>query len=466
MQTTLSYGSNTLDADDNWTAADCVYNPTAASYQPKRYLFDVHWGSMVFYDYFKTKHNRLSYDNNNADLIAWTTGSADYAAWIGTHIVIGGGLNHNPYSSLDIVAHEWAHAMNDKTSKLGIAGEAGIINESLSDIWAACTERFANNAYPIPLSLLRNMWLIGEGVTKTRPSLRSMINPNAESHPDTYNGTYWYSGADEDIRIHTNSGVMNFWFYLLCHGGSGTNDKGNSYNVAPVYIIPAEKILYRAQTKYFTSSMGLLQARQLTIQAAKDLYGICSPEVKNVIDAWYAVGVGNSLIGGNTMYVNKTVAALNSDYQYAYYLVDASNIIENNAFATYESTNHIKMSNGFHAQNGSDFNARIVLCNSTNGGMKLSQANSSFQTETQERSNSQDIRAYPNPFEKTITLDINLISEDRVYVQCINTLGLIVYESNIIASSSVIDLAHLKSGQYIVRVVRNNIPQSIKLIKL
>ena len=32
--------------------------------------------------------------------------------------------------------------------------------------------------------------------------------------------------------VHTNSGVLNYWFYLLTTGGSGTNDKaGSSLNL-------------------------------------------------------------------------------------------------------------------------------------------------------------------------------------------------------------------------------------------
>ncbi|MBL7789904.1 MAG: M4 family metallopeptidase [Chitinophagales bacterium] len=454
INTTLNFGANVLDSDNNWTAADCIPNPTINMYQPKQFMFDVHWGSMVYYDYFKVRHNRLSIDNNDGELLAWVQGSIDNAKWNGTHINIGGGFANNPYSTIDIVAHEWAHGMNSKTCKLITTGESGTINESLSDIWGACVEEYSDRNYPIPLNLKRNTWLVGEGVPKTRPSIRSMNNPNAELHPDTYNGTFWYQGTDEDKRVHINNGVMNFWFYLISMGGSGTNDHGNSYNVQRIYMSKAEKILYRAQTKYFTSTTGFLQARQLTIQAAKDLYGICSPEVKSVIDAWYAVGVGNSLIGGNSIYITDPVTYNNSDYKYAYYLVDASNIIEDNTWVTYESTNYVTLSDGFHAFRESDFSARIVPCNSSNGGMKVSAVSDNLIPEPVEKSSVDNIKFYPNPVHNLATLELNIKNEE-VYIQCINMLGQIVYESVITNNLNTLDLSGLKNGQYLLRVSYN-----------
>jgi len=42
-----------------------------------------------------------------------------------------------------------------------------------------------------------------------------MSNPNAKNQPDTYKGSYWYGGNQDYGGVHENSGVLNFWFYLL-----------------------------------------------------------------------------------------------------------------------------------------------------------------------------------------------------------------------------------------------------------
>jgi Zn-dependent metalloprotease len=75
-------------------------------------------------------------------------------------------------------------------------------------------------------------WRIGEDITTSGLGIRNMQNPNEFSDPDTYEGIYWASTSGSDNGgVHTNSGVQNFWFYLLCEGGNGVNDNGDSYNV-------------------------------------------------------------------------------------------------------------------------------------------------------------------------------------------------------------------------------------------
>ncbi|MBF4470634.1 M4 family metallopeptidase [Flavobacterium sp. HJJ] len=103
-------------------------------------------------------------------------------------------------------------------------------------------------------------------------------------------GTYWYSDGD----AHTNSGVLNHWFYILAEGKAGTNDIGNFYNVVGISKEKAAKIVYRAETVYFNATTNYLQARNYTIQAAEDLYGSNSIESITVAKAWYAVGVGSN----------------------------------------------------------------------------------------------------------------------------------------------------------------------------
>jgi Zn-dependent metalloprotease len=51
-------------------------------------------------------------------------------------------------------------------------------------------------------------------------ALRSMSDPKSEGQPDTYGGTNWKTiecGTPQanDCRVHTNSGVLNHWFYIL-----------------------------------------------------------------------------------------------------------------------------------------------------------------------------------------------------------------------------------------------------------
>jgi len=129
-----------------------------------------------------------------------------------------------------------------------------------------------------------------------------MSNPNASfvAQPDTYGGNFWQDpncnnpnpNQNDNCGVHTNSGIMNYWFFLLAEGGSGVNDNGDSYNVAGIGKTKAAKIVYRAQTIYFNSLTTYHDARDLTVNASQDLYGKDSVEEYNVANAWYAVGIG------------------------------------------------------------------------------------------------------------------------------------------------------------------------------
>lgn len=125
-----------------------------------------------------------------------------------------------------------------------------------------------------------------------------MSNPNSEGQADTYGGLYWYetegctpSRKNDYCGVHTNSGVLNYWFYLLCEGGSGTNDLNKSYSVNGIGIANAAKIVYRAETEYLSATSNFADMRACTLKAAEDLFPNNPSYGNSVADAWYAVGV-------------------------------------------------------------------------------------------------------------------------------------------------------------------------------
>jgi len=71
-------------------------------------------------------------------------GGAEYenAYWDGTAMVYGGGAN--PFTSVDICAHEVGHAVTQYTANLVYSGESGALNDGFSDIWGACVEYYAD----------------------------------------------------------------------------------------------------------------------------------------------------------------------------------------------------------------------------------------------------------------------------------------------------------------------------------
>jgi bacillolysin len=281
-----------VDNDNNWTAAEC----DNANFDNA--ALDAHVGAQVTQDYWTTVHGRDSYDDKGSVLLNYVhyddvPGGAGYenAYWNGIAMTYGdGATTFKPLTAVDVCGHEIGHAVCETTAGLIYQNESGALNEGLSDIWGACVENHLDPS--------KQIWLIGEDIMKAGGALRSMSNPNLYGQPDTYLGTNWKptttnpTSANDYGGVHTNSGVLNYWFYLMCQGGAGTNDAGTTFSVSGINIGKGARIAYRAERLYMTASSTYAGARAATMQAAVDLYGLGSAEVTAVAQAWRAVGLG------------------------------------------------------------------------------------------------------------------------------------------------------------------------------
>lgn len=269
---------------------------------------EIHWGMTKVHDYYFNIHNRDSYDGNgsivrnyyNPPLFMMSSNNAaaiDMQGIVGMVYGMGDDVVMNPVVGLDVAGHEFSHLVISRNGLGGLnyEGESGALNESFADMFATAIEFYVN---------LAPNWTIGENIIKEAPFfMRDMSNPNNSrsnssgvgKQPDTYQGTYWHDPTDTSFDyggVHINSGVGNKWFYLLCEGGTGTNDVNNTYYVSPIGISKAEKIAYRALTTYLSPTATYIDARAATIAAAFDLYS--QTEADAVAAAWYAVNVGNT----------------------------------------------------------------------------------------------------------------------------------------------------------------------------
>lgn len=296
----LSNVTQFFDNDNNWAAVE---------HGADRAAFDAHWGAETVHDYWLTEHTRNSINGTGMAIESYVHLGTNVfnARWVSSLncIQYGDGIfGTNSLTSLDGCAHEFGHGIDQFTGDLLYERESGALDEGLADIWGACVEAWAKPT--------GSRWLIGEEVLGG--PIRSMANPNAFGQPDTYLGTNWVSQVgctpsfdpftgNDGCGVHTNSGVLNFWFFLLSDGGTGTNDIGNAYNVTGLGINTAADIAY-ATKSLAGGTTNYPTCRALSIQAATALYGANSCEVKAVTDAWYAVGVGAAYSGTLGMVIN------------------------------------------------------------------------------------------------------------------------------------------------------------------
>jgi Zn-dependent metalloprotease len=267
-----------IDADNEWTAAEYGENIHAfdahANVATAQAFFDGNFNNPGAYQTLQVFVNEepqggaaaASYHDNEIHI---TKGGQVYLADNSTTVP------STPLTCFDIMAHEYAHHIGQNFFALYYAGESGAIHESLSDIWAAC---------------MTGDFVIAEQAMQG--GIRSMANPKSRLQPNTYLGQY-YVNANTTQVVHTNNSIMNHWFYLLCQGGSGVNDNGNSYAITPIGMSLASNLVYTMQRAYLTSTDGFMKARTASQTALKAMgYTECSTEYKAVTDAWYAVGVG------------------------------------------------------------------------------------------------------------------------------------------------------------------------------
>jgi Zn-dependent metalloprotease len=226
---------------------------------------------------------RNSFDGNGG---GWPVriGLNDLNAYYdGSQVQIGHNQQNQWISSLDVVAHEHGHGIDDHTPG-GISGSG--TQEFVADVFGTSTEWFANepSQYDPPDFLIgERINLVGSG------PIRNMYNPSALGHKNCYDSSI------PSTEVHAAAGPGNHWYYLLAEGTNPTNGQPtsttcNSSTVTGLGVQTALKIFYNAMlTK--TTGASYLKYRTWTLTAAKNLFPGSCTEFNTVKAAWDAVSV-------------------------------------------------------------------------------------------------------------------------------------------------------------------------------
>jgi bacillolysin len=251
---------------------------------------DVQWGMEKSYDFYKEVLGINSINDSGYKIIGLVHYRNKYnnASWNNGFLNFGDGdgTTFKPLTSIDICGHELTHGVTQKMAGLIYKNESGGLNESFSDIFGKCIEHYA-----IPDSFT---WKIGEKVQFSGNFLRSMSNPHLKQNPKYYDGLYFIdSGMPQDNGgVHVNSGVQNYWFYLLCEGGSGNREKDNKpFTVKPIGWEKATEIAFSTLSNYLTPNSDFIDASHFSHLSSQNMFGISSDEADQVQMAWYAVGL-------------------------------------------------------------------------------------------------------------------------------------------------------------------------------
>jgi Zn-dependent metalloprotease len=450
------------DNDNNWTAAE--FNNTAKDDA----ALDAHWGMEMAYDYFNIVHGMNSFDNSGGAISSAIHFNSifgiDDIRWLGGGALAFGDGTALPLTALDVVGHEYGHAINGASANLTAFREPGAISEGLSDIWAACIESYATND--------KYTWTIGEDIVEG--GFRSLEDPKGSSErpqPDTYGGTNWITtvdcGSEDDddfCGIHTNGGLISFWFYLLSEGGTGVNDNSDNYSVSAIGINSAALITFRAETVYMTASTDYATARKLTIKAAQDIFGNCSPEVISTINGWHAVGVGPSYqtISNQTQTAPIFTGATTDLYSPGN--LSASNTIQTGTNVSYTASVSVNLLPGFIASSGANFIAKIIPCKDLSAKKDLSNITLPVLKEI-ERNKDFSLKIFPNPSSDFITVSIAEYKNQFATVSILDINGKLIKTQQIFSTKTKIGIGELSAGIYLITVESSEINKTLKLIK-
>ncbi len=305
-----------VDDDNNWLASE------HRNAKQDDVALDVHFNMQVISDYLKIVLQRNSWDNAFAPFTSYVHVPMrdrnppnnlipmNNAGWAKSYMIYGDGTypsgtgekDFRPLTSLDVSAHEIGHAVTQTTSKLVYERESGALNEGFSDIWGALIEKWGIDQNP-SITPGKEVWKIGEEITSViGDGLRNMKDPRSKGNPSTYKDDMWKPAdascdpylTQDRCGVHSNSGVLNKWAYLITVGEASNNSLNQLYNVKGIGFEKMAELAYLTVNN-LTPNAGYNTCKAVSMEAAAVLWGAASPEVQTVRSAWNAVGVDSAI---------------------------------------------------------------------------------------------------------------------------------------------------------------------------
>ncbi|MBX3743972.1 MAG: M4 family metallopeptidase [Verrucomicrobiae bacterium] len=191
-------------------------------------------------------------------------------------MVFGDGEQHTAPgmlpAALDIAAHELTHGVVDNAAAFRYENQPGALHEHMADFFACMVDR--------------DDWLLGEDTMGSLPhaawrDLSNPANPNVkEPGPKTMAEYRNLPNTPEgDLGgVHVNSTIPSYAAFLFADGPGGLGRAR------------AERIVYRALTRYMTQYSAFIDYRRAAVAAATDLHP-GGTEAGVVAAAFDAVGI-------------------------------------------------------------------------------------------------------------------------------------------------------------------------------
>jgi Zn-dependent metalloprotease len=452
-----------------------------------------HWASEKAHDYFRNVFGRRGSDGNRRWLrvlvggnSSTTSGIANFPNMLsgGIDVIFVGkevgystpSLNTNKsHATLDMVGAAYTDLVVANTMS-AVGHESDALWHSFRAIFGTMVERYGQNG--------NFDWTIGEDKGKI---MYNISQPWLLQHPSIYKGVNWKVDYDNVSYGIINSGVQNYWFYLLSMGGSQ-----NGVTVQGIGIDKAALIAYLNMTTKLQQNADYAHAREGSIQVAIQLFGSCSNEVTQVRKAWEAVKVGQATGGCITIQGQPAhCLPFANNISYSVYSTFNNPITWtvfpaipytlsgiNNSTITFNNipdgiTNIVitaSVSSSINWSEGRIFTASYLIrgrnctirpcigCPKDQWGLERA-----FNTNITENTNT-TVFLYPNPTSGIVTLDLGIEKVETTYARLLNAQGAEVGDFVLKNRVSVLDVSQLSAGMYFLHIMVRNERKVLKIV--
>ncbi len=265
----------TLDASGTSPSKDNfdynIASSTGANNWNNQSAVSAHVNGGRAYEYFKNTFGRESITGNGTNIVSFVNvadedgADMDNAFWNGEFIFYGNGdraFTSPLAKALDVAGHEMSHGVIQTTANLVYQGEPGALNEHFADVFGVMIER--------------EDFRIGEDITNPNiyrtGTLRDMGNPNnggtrlGDPGYQPASVSEQFFGSEDNGGVHINSGIPNLAYFTFVTDESYGTDIDDRASIA-------ERIWYKALTRYLRSTSNFADLRVAVIQAATEDFG-------------------------------------------------------------------------------------------------------------------------------------------------------------------------------------------------
>jgi Zn-dependent metalloprotease len=272
---------------------------------------DALYATQVSWDFFKAVLGRNGFDGEGTSAMVWTllTGpiSIDQSFYSpggnSVYLGVGSSSTGNPnglgsLTDLDIIAHEWTHALTSQNQLYPGSGyEEGGITEGTCDFFAQMVKAWAAGPRGSTVPDTGADWQMGKGAGHGTP-IRWINRPSK----DGFSPDGWYDGI-KFRNSHSSSGPIARALYFLAQGAS-SNPSDDSYSpylpggMAGIGNDAAMRLWFKTVTERLigtgNATLKFADARREAVNAAIDLYPDDSTKAMAVENAFAAINVGDA----------------------------------------------------------------------------------------------------------------------------------------------------------------------------